>query len=171
MTIAIDIDDTITKTSEIAAENLKKFDNNYSDYHDLSEERYIEYMRLYQAKGLRNAKLMDGVKEAFEYLNNKGYKIIIITARSNKFDDTIKDLTKKYLEEHGLKYNKIIFEKDSKGRVAKQEGVDIFVDDKKTVLDDVASYGIETINISKIKSDKHKTFSNWSDIIKYIDAR
>lgn len=170
MTIGIDIDDTITKTSEIAALNLKKFDSNYSDYHDLPKERYEEFMRLYQADGLKNVELMEGVKEAFDYFKTKGYKIIIITARNNKYDDTIKDITIDYLKRHSLEYDKIVFDKESKGKIAKKEGVDIFIDDKVSVLDEVASYNIKTINISKVNGNKHKTFSNWSDIIKYIET-
>lgn len=171
MIIGIDIDDTITKTSEIAAYNLSLFDNSYTDYHNLPKDRYEEFMRKYQAVGLKNAKMKDGVKEAFDYLNNNGFKIIIVTARDTKYSSEIKNITLDYLKDHGLKYDKIIFGQSSKGECAKKEGVNIFIDDKETILDDVAKYNIETIKISNIKSDKHKTFSKWSDIIDYIKSK
>lgn len=171
MVIGIDIDDTLTETSKIARENLAKFDSNYTDYHQLPPERYVEYMHLYQADGLKNATLKDGVKEAFDYLNENGYKIVIITARSNKYDPRIKDLTLEYLKRHNLKYSKIIFEKDEKGKIASKEHVKLFIDDKETVLDNVATYNIDTIKMGGNVSSKHKTFSNWSDIINYIKTR
>lgn len=171
MIIGIDIDDTITKTSEMAAYNLSLFDSRSTDYHSLPKDRYEEFMRKYQAVGLKSAEIKEGVKEAFDYLNNNGFKIVIVTARDNKYSLEVKDITVDYLKRHGLKYDKIIFGQSLKGECAKKENIDIFIDDKETVLDDVARYNIETIKISSVKSDKHKTFANWSDIIDYIKCK
>lgn len=171
MIIGIDIDDTITETSLMAKSNLAKFDNSYQDYHKLPKERYVEFMHKYQGYGLKNASLKEGVKEAFQYLRDKGYKIIIITARNNKYTKDLDKITINYLKEHGLVYDKIIFDKESKGLTAKSEGIDLFIDDKEVVLDEMKSVGIDTIRITSDNNSKHKTFLNWYEIIDYIESR
>lgn len=168
MTIGIDIDDTITKTSEKAAENLAKYDNNYLDYHNLPSEKYEEFMKLYQAEILRTVELREGVKEAFRYFKDKGYRIVIITARDNTYSKEIKTITLDYLAQNELDYDKIILGKENKGKIAKEEGIDIFIDDKETVLDDMVENGIKTIRRTEKTDSKHVSFANWSDIVNYI---
>lgn len=168
MVIGIDLDDTIVDTKEVALENLKKFDKSYDDYHDLPEDKYREYMKLYQADGLSRVKLKEGVIEAFNFFKEYGYKIIIITARDNSFSSDIKDITLDYLKKYELNYDKIVFEAEKKGKIAHDLGVQLFIDDKEMVLDDMKNYGIKTIRVTKEKDSKHKTFQNWSDIIEYI---
>ena len=143
MTIGIDIDDTITKTSEKAAENLAKYDNNYLDYHNLPKEKYEEFMKLYQAEILRTVERREGVKE-------------------------VKTITLDYLAQNELEYDKIILGKENKGKIAKEEGIDIFIDDKETVLDDMVENGIKTIRRTEKTDSKHVSFANWSDIVNYI---
>ncbi|MBE6154229.1 MAG: hypothetical protein E7163_01460 [Firmicutes bacterium] len=171
MVVGIDIDDTISDTSLSAAKYLTKYNNKVLDYHNLSLEDYDEFAKLYIENIMSEAPLKEGVKEAFEYLHNKEYTIIIITARNLKYSDNIYDITKEYLKTNRLKYDKILFDREKKGLDANNLGVDIFIDDKERVLDDVSKYGIDCIRITRDKNSKHKTFINWFDIIKYIDGK
>ena len=167
MIIGIDIDDTITETTIIANQYLVKFDSNYQDYHDLPKERYYDFLNLYQADIVRNNILKEGCKEAFDYLKNSGCKIIIITARSSEFNPNIENLTKEFLDNNHLGYNNLIFMAKDKGLIAKQQKVELFIDDKEEVLDDISKYNINCIRFTK-KDSKYKTFSNWYDIIEYM---
>jgi len=171
MVIGIDIDDTITDTSSAAAMYLPKYTNKVLDYHNLSSEEYDEFAKLYIENIMSEAPLKKGIKDAFEYLHDKGYTIVIVTARNLKYSNSIYDITTQYLRTNGLNYDKILFDKEEKGLDAYNLGINIFVDDKERVLDDVSKYGIDCIRITNDKNSKHRTFSNWDEIIKYIDSK
>ena len=170
MTIGIDIDDTMTETSKKAMEYLNKYEPSYKDYHNLPKELYLKYMQLYIDDILGNAELKNGVKDALDYLKSKNFNIVIITARSNTYSSNVIDITHAYLKKYQIPYDKIFFNKEIKGKTAKENNVDIFIDDKENVLDDVNSYGIECIRIGNGFS-KYKTFNNWKDIIDYIKLK
>ena len=76
-----------------------------------------------------------------------------------------------YLAQNELEYDKIILGKENKGKIAKEEGIDIFIDDKETVLDDMVENGIKTIRRTEKTDSKHVSFANWSDIVNYIKTK
>ena len=83
MNIGIDIDDTITETTFVGNKYVTKFDSNYQNYHDLPQNKYFEFLKLYLQDIVKNNIIKDGVKEAFEFFKNRDYKIIFITARND----------------------------------------------------------------------------------------
>lgn len=169
MTIGIDIDDTITETTLKANEYLKEFDEDFKeDYH--KHPKYEEFMALYRKKIMQNVSLAKHVKEAFDFFDSNGYKIIIITYRPETYAPDVNNITIEFFKKHGLKYEKLINTYD-KGIAAKENKVDIFIDDKIVHLDDVNQYGIECIRFSNKNDSKYKTFSNWYDIIEYVKSR
>lgn len=170
MTIGIDIDSTITSTGKKARECLKKFTSEYSSFDDLPKNMYEKFWTLYNKEIHSTCELKDGVKEAFNYFLKKGFKIVIITARNNNCNIDMEKLTKKYLRKHKLKYDKIIFNKSQKGEIARENGCDIFIDDREENLDNISQYGIECLKFGQ-ESNKYKTFSNWHDIIEYIKTK
>lgn len=172
-TIGIDIDNTITETTKVANYYLSKFTQEYSDYHELPREEYQKFLSKYLREIVKNNILKEGVKEAFEFLKKQGFRIVIITARNNLYEPLVIENTLKFLAQNSLKYDKILFDElniGDKANQARDEKVDIFIDDKETVLDSLAKIGIECIRFSDRKS-KYKTFNNWSDIIEYIVLR
>lgn len=178
MIIGIDIDNTITNTFEASLKYLKIFDNNYDDWHKLSLDKQNEFLNLYIDNIMEEATLKEGVNEAFKYLKEHNYKIILITARNNKHSLNTKDITIKYLEENQVIYDKIIFDDDNlndKGTIAKKEKINLFIDDKDINLDRVSKYGIECLKFTYQddieKNNKYKTFTNWYDIIEYIKRK
>ena len=59
-----------------------------------------------------------------------------------------------------------------KSTLAKENNIDIFIDDKENVLDKIASSSnIECIRFTSDKNSKYKTFNNWYDIIEYIKTK
>lgn len=173
-TIGIDIDDTITETTITGNKYVKIFNSSYKDYHDLPEDKYYQFLNLYLSEIIMNNTLKSGVKEAFEFLHKNNYKIIIITARNNIYTPNAKELTIKFFEQQGLKYDKIIFDDlktEDKGIPAKENNVDIFIDDKEEVLDKVASVGIKCIRFANTKNSKYQTFNSWLEIIEYLKTK
>lgn len=168
MVLGIDIDNTITKTEEKTRDCLNKFAPEYDDYHKLPDNKGKEFLDLYEGYIHETCELKDGVKEAFDYFNNNGYKIVIITARDNEHVLNQEEITKNYFAKQNLKYDKIIFNQSNKGKCALDNKVDIFFDDKEENLDEISLYGIECIRFTTKSDSKYKTFSNWYDIIEYI---
>lgn len=170
MTIGIDIDSTITSTGKKARECLKKFAPEYSNFDNLPNHMYEKFWNLYNEEVHSTCELKEGVKGAFDYFLEKGFKIVIITARNNNCNVDMEKLTKEYFKKHDLKYDKIIFNKDKKGKIAKENKCDIFIDDREENLDDISQYKIECLKFGEY-SNKYKTFDNWYDIIEYIKTK
>lgn len=171
MTIGIDIDDTITETTLNANKYAKIYNPNLQDdYHSLPKEKYEEFRLQYQRKISETNPLKEGVKEAFDYFASNNIKVIIITTRDKYYANDIDEISVNHLKRNGLKFSKYI-NTTTKGIEAFNNNVDIFIDDKESNLDDVSSYNIECLKFSDKKGSKYKTFSNWSDIIKYIIDR
>ena len=166
MILGIDIDDTITNTSKVVNKYLQETYPNCRNYHLLSKKEYKQFLKKYIKLMRDEYELKEGVKEAWEYFKNNNFKIIIITARNNRFDrDNIKN-TIAFLNKNGLFYDKIYFRQVKKGKKAYKEHVDLFIDDKEKVLDGVSSYNIRCICMGD--SLKYKCFSNWFQIIDFI---
>ena len=98
-----------------------------------------------------------------------------ITARNDIHTPNIKKLTKEFLDTNNIYYDKLIFEEvghGDKSILAKENNIDIFIDDKEDVLDKIASTSnIECLRFTSEKNSKHKTFNNWYDIIEYIKTK
>ncbi len=175
MNIGIDIDDTITETTFVGNKYVTKFDSNYQNYHDLPQNKYFEFLKLYLQDIVKNNIIKDGVKEAFEFFKNRDYKIIFITARNDIHAPNVKKLTKEFLAKNNIYYDKLIFDDSNTGdksKLAKENNIDIFIDDREGVLDKIASTSnIECIRFTNDKKSKYKTFNNWYDIIEYIKTK
>ena len=112
------------------------------------------------------------MQEAFRYLHDKGYKIIIITARNNKYHADVISDTIFYLHKYNLWYDEIIFEeKNNKGDKAHKYHVDVFIDDKESNLDDINKYGIECLRFTTDNNSKYKIVKNWNEVIAYFKSR
>lgn len=171
MTIGIDIDDTITETSLIANQYLKKYPEyqELSDYHMLEKNVFKKFVKDNVLDIQNNAPLKDGVKECIDYLRKNGHKVILITARGANGFTFLKSETKKYLEKNNIVVDDIKFGKNYKGKTCKKENVDIFIDDKEEVLDEVKKWGIKTIRFCNLEEkSKHQKVSTWTDMLKFF---
>ena len=173
MTIGIDIDDTITNTSEYANSLLKKY-KKYSyvkDYHDLNEKDRFRFFieNVYDIHN--NCTVKPDVVEVLKWLKNNDWRIVLITARGNSYyyEDEIAAIimkdTNEYLDNHGIYYDKIVFHQYLKSDACVEENVDIFIDDKEFILDDVAKRGIRTLKMGdKKEHSKHQIVSSWLEL-------
>lgn len=172
LTIGIDIDDTITYTSKYANVLLhldKKYDY-IKDYHELPCEDLKKFLEKYLVHIEESVFLKENVLEVLNYWHSKKIKIVFITARGSKTRLESINTTCVYFEKNKIPFEKIIFYQKSKYKMAMKEKVDLFIDDKECVLDEIKDVGIKTLRIwpNDIKSN-HKVAHNWLEIKDYID--
>lgn len=106
-------------------------------------------------------------KKVLEHLKEKGFEIILITARSeNCFKDPEK-LTKKYLSKYKIPYDKLITSAVDKKAICREEHVDIFIDDNIDICQTVRQLGINVFLMnSTMNQEKNelKRVMNWKEI-------
>ena len=166
MTIGIDVDDTITKTTEtlnsVPGLTRELFDEIFTrpdSVPDLDE-------RLKEVFG--NMEVFDNAIEVINDLKSKGNKIVIITARGGILDVLV-PITKKFIKDKGIKIDDAIFYQERKGDACIKAGVDIFIDDNEIVLDEVKETGIPTIRFSEVAvNSKHQVIHSWLELKDYL---
>lgn len=153
MVIGIDIDDTLTNTSELLLAYAQKY-----DYEVLKREHSLDKNKVYSiinggqleygmdwtkaqandfkesfhTKVLENAPIKSFAKEVIDKLMEEGNQIIFVTARNNE-GDRIQDsykVSKNLLDQNDIKYHKIITECSDKLSVCRENNIDLFIDDK-----------------------------------------
>lgn len=169
MNIGIDIDDTITETTKLANAILHYDykDLSINDYHDLNKNDFTNFCKLHILEIQKYMVLKDGVLEVLNYWHHKGYKIHIITARGSNNMEFLIPITEEFLKVNKIPYNSITFKKEKKGITCKNLNIDVFIDDKETVLDEVKNKNpnIRTIRfLNKLENSKHETVRSWFQV-------
>ena len=181
MTIGIDIDDTITKTAEYLMPYMAEYfsmdldylNNNNYNYIIFPEEikgREAEFGKEVYEKVLLDVELKDNVREIINKLKSEGNRIVIITARTNKFYSDAYLFTSKQLEKLGIKYDKLICSHDKRSACI-EEKVNLFIDDS---VDNVTSVSEVVDNVLLFNSKLNKTMdckfkrvNTWEDIYNF----
>lgn len=187
MIIGIDIDDTITDTYEVmmtyAAEytakvlknepilNEKTNCTNHFYMRDLNNwengEDY-KFLEKYYEKIIKEVRPKTLALKYLNKLHNEGNKIVLITARweSNFFD--VRKTTENWIRENNIPCDKLIINAENKLVAAKNENVDIFIDDsfknctmvqeagiKTYLMDTRVNRGLTNENIKRVYSWPH----------------
>lgn len=173
MIIGIDIDDTITKTTEYTKHIFDKINTDPSkhSYHDLDIDDYCDFLNKYVLNIHKNVELFPNASEVIKEFKKRGWKVIFITARA-KIDERItfgeqdKIVTKKYLKDHEIEYDEIVFSQKSKANACVNKNVDIYIDNREDLLDEVNEAGIKTIWLTtkKVDNSKHIIAKNWLEV-------
>ncbi|MBQ7411252.1 MAG: hypothetical protein IJW20_07725 [Clostridia bacterium] len=175
MNFGIDIDDTISNTFETFLPYMKKFvEEDLKRKLDLNLESKVDYYNVIEKYNLSEdearkfwvdyfVKIIENVipkKSSVEIINKikeNGNKVFLITAR---FDDGIIDVravTEKWLEANNIKYDKLIIDSQNKLEIAKQENIDIFLDDSIRNCEMLSSGNIKTYMFS---TENNKYYEN-----------
>lgn len=193
MRIGIDIDNVIsTFNEELLKEFLKK--NKELGYSDEINENadYItrgmfnwkdgEVEAFYRdniERIVNKLNVKDGAKEYIAKLKIAGHSIYIITARDNGDYSDPYNITKKWLDDNSIYYDKLIitniFENDGLGKTEKclENYVDIMIDDSIHNCKDCIDNGIEALLMDtpyNRKVNDIKRVHNWKEIYEYITA-
>lgn len=142
MTLGIDIDDTITNSSDIFIKyatiyNIEKNINHRININELNqdkafgwiEDNKLEFRNKYLKKILSETKPKNNAIEVINKLKDKGYKICFITARNKDEISSIYNLTYNWLMENNIKFDKLIVNSTNKLKDCIVNNVDIFIDD------------------------------------------
>lgn len=164
MKIGIDIDDTITDTRSCVFEYKKLAYPERNPREMLPSDLYTEFMAKYELEIHKNAKLKENVVENIHRLH-KNNEIIIITSRDNKSEN----ITKEYLKSNNIPYDQIYFNISEKGQLAKNLGINIFIDDHNFICQQMSGVGVTPIKMHREdENQEFIEFTNWDDITNYI---
>ena len=185
MKIGIDIDDTICDTWQCVIPYISKYYNIdisylnnlnklYEDAVNISLNEYCIFAKKYYGLIIPSVPLKKDVNKVLNKFKELGYEIIFITARSTLgFDDPYK-ISYDYLIKNNVPFDKLIVGEKDKGKVCKDEHIDIFIDDSVDNCKNVSSYGIKVLLFETISNKDIKEFTkvkNWKQIEKIIEKR
>ena len=194
MNIGIDIDDTISETFEIllpysqkyTIEDLKR-ESNIDINKNLSNHLYVEkvnnwndietknFWEKYYGTILREVKIKKFASETINRLKEKGHKIYLITARSKVFNSNTEQITKKWLIDNNVEYDKLIINASDKLKIIKENNIDLFIDDSYTNCKEVSEntnthvYMMTSMINRNFKDEKIKRVYSWPEIYYLIN--
>ena len=185
MRIGIDIDDTITDSWEyliphyaslfnLDEKKLPKSLPYYNAVKDIiSLDDYYKILVPIHDKYSNEIPLKDNVKEVIDKLYELGHTTYFITSRGSSYSDSY-DTTKKYLDSHGIKYEKLYTYTKDKAEICLQEKIDLYIDDSFKHCTNVKSKGIDVLMYDTYYNQEYKEFKHvhsWNEIYKYIKDR
>lgn len=101
---------------------------------------------------------------------DEGIYIEFITYRQlNKYGDIYED-TKKYLDDNGFKYHKLIVNSGMKGQVCQKENINLFIDDSPAQVENCLSYGVPAIlyETNYNQNSPLKKAKTWQEIYEIV---
>ena len=175
MKIGIDIDETVTRTKETFQKNLKKYKKahklkQFSEEKQLSDEEFFKFQNEYGYELYYKIKEKKGASKTIKKWIEEGNEIYFVTARSKKDCEKVEEYTKEYFKQLGISYKKIIFQSSNKYEDTKNLKLDVFIDDRESVLDDFPKNQITLLRMvpnSNIYS-KHTKITSWKEADKII---
>jgi len=193
MNLGFDLDEVIAKTASMAVDYLNyKFDCKYgievfksfnfedNVYSDDDEKQQMAVDALVYS--VTDKKLMSTVKpykESIKVLNTlkrSGHKIFIVTKRHKHLTGT----TNAWLREHNIVFDKLILtDVQGKGAVAKQFGLDFFIDDLESNLYEMyrskAKWKKGLVLMTRpwneddyIDTSKFTRIYNWNEVLRFV---
>jgi len=195
MNIGIDIDDTISNSFESVFVESQKFDieelgnngeivqygkvfdHNYIEiiYKNWTKDQIEKFWKKYFINMLTIATPKPYVAETIKSLKKENDKIILITSRYEPIEgkNIIEMLTRKWLSKNKIVFDKLVLNAQDKLIAAKEEKIDLFVDDSIAHCRRIQSGNIKALLFTSIcnqaldVSDIERVYS-WPQIYKKI---
>lgn len=190
MRIGIDIDNTITDIENqlneaaynyakqlgkeidknIKVEDSKNDGNVYQKIYKFTYEELKHFLGDIQEEITNNAIPRLGAVEAIKKLREEGHEIYIITARDNEFHEDPYMLSKNWLDNNSIEYDKLIVNVREKAPLCKNEKIDIFIDDQLNNCLEVSKEGIKTIRFTTDTTgyENMVNINSWDRVYQYI---
>ena len=187
MNIGIDIDNVISNFDEVLKQEFLIHDKELRNTGIINPEAYMtkgmfdwtddELWQFYLKNIERiaqNLDVIEGAKEYIEKLKEDGHTIVIITGRDNGEYSDPYSMTKKWLKEKEIPYDKLIFTNAyEKGKAAKciENGVDVMIDDSVHICRECYQKNITTLIMDKPFNREEKEITrvyNWKEIYEFI---
>ena len=190
MNIGIDIDNVISKFDEALEEEFLKHDKELRNtgiinpnkhmtegmFDWTNEEVWSFYLENIE-RIAKNLEVKEGAKEYIEKLKEDGHTIVIITGRDNGEYIEPYGMTKKWLREKEIPYDKLIFvngyKNGKQGKAAKciENGIDVMIDDSRGICKECFQNNITTLIMDKPCNRELKEITrvhNWKEIYEFI---
>ena len=189
MNIGIDIDNVISNFDEELLKEYIKHDKELrnsgiinqnakyirNDMFDWSEEEDNIFYKENIERIAKNLKVIEGVKEYIDKLKKDGHNIYIITGRDNGEYSDPYNMTKEWLQENNIYYDKLIFtdayDKSQKSKECIKNNVEIMIDDSVSICKNCVESGITTLIMDKLYNREEKNLTrvkDWKEIYEYI---
>lgn len=190
MNIGIDIDNVISKFDEALEEEFLKHDKELRNtgiinpnkhmtegMFDWTDEELWPFYLENIERIAKNLEVKEGAKEYIEKLKEDGHTIVIITGRDNGEYTDPYNMTKKWLKDKEIPYDKLIFvngyKNNKQGKAAKciENGIDVMIDDSRGICKECFQNNITTLIMDKPCNREIKEITrvyNWKDIYEFI---
>lgn len=189
MRIGIDIDDTITYSSDTFLEYAKKYNkekkidfeinDNTLDVklsYGWNDKNLKEFLSKYLTTVLENTDPKEDAIEIINRLKRDGNQIYFITARGYKeIDGDMYEVTKKWLDKHKFKYDQLIINSKVKLEECIKNKIDVFIDDSyshcKSIKEElnIPVYLFKTRYNKDIDDKSIKKVNNWFEIYECLE--
>lgn len=188
MVIGIDMDDTICSTNERIIVEADKYDKEVLGGTGVKNVKAYEFNDMLgwapEMKGqffkdrleyiMGGALIKDDAKRVINKLHDNGARIVIISFRKAKYIKDPYKLTKDWLDDNGVKYDKIYVDTGSKVDECLNEKVTLFIDDKESHCEEVRDAGIDVLLFTNEYNKEETRFdrvNTWNEVEKYIEER
>ena len=188
MRIGIDIDNVISNFDDVLLEeylmhdkilrNSGIIDKNASSIRngtfDWSGEEEITFYKNNIERIVKELNIIEGAKEYIDKLKSEGHFIYIITGRDNGEYTDPYNMTKDWLNDHDIYYDKLIltnsYDKHEKAEICIENSIDIMIDDSVRICNDCIESGITTILMSTPynKYSNIKRVCSWKELYEYV---
>lgn len=185
MIFVIDLDDTICDSDSYSEAYIKnfikknnlpyKFINSISRFaegkFDWDYETANKWYKTYGDEMMLHFPVKNNAVEIINSLYKDGHKIIICTARQKDWHTDPEGITKKWLKNVGLKYDKLYIGRVDKEKVCEEENADVFIDDDLNIISRVSCYfnSICKGKVFLIKTNYNKNLSVPKAVVKVKD--
>ena len=186
MNIGIDIDDTISKTSEMMDTLAKEFTekelkreftineievtNPYwaRDTYNWTEEESKIFFEKYYKEIMEKVEPKEDVIEIINKLAQKN-RIIIITARWDNESKFMKKTTEEWFKKYQIHYDELYIGHKDKRQLVTGNNVEIFIDDNYQTCKEVSELNVRTLIMNSrlnknIEDDKLERVFSWKEI-------
>ena len=186
MIIAFDIDDVITRTSDILLEAVEKYGVGIDFNNPLTSKKEIlrgraatqevkDFFRKYGTKACKIVELKDGADIVIRELKKKGVTIHLITARDEELMPGITQATTDYFIEKDIPYDQLHIGVHNKKELCEKLGVICLTDDSidtcRSLVDSNTKPILFTTQVNENFDDGNiKRVANWDEVEKAVIA-
>ncbi len=190
MKYGFDLDDTLSDTMMLLNQFAKKFDveelkgdgifkiepGECKDYYYFADalnwdkQNIADFFKKYYIDIIKNIVAKPGAKEFLQDLKENGNEIYIITARRERDDNLIEEITKDWLSKNDLLYDYLFINIKNKAEIVNKFKIDIFVDDSYNNCLEVSNeteaqvYLIENVYNEKVETTRIKRIRSINEI-------
>jgi len=187
MNIGIDIDDTITNSSQVFVKYAKIYNKKHNLTHKIntyeldqnkafgwSIDNQEEFASQYLKQILKEATPNENVVEVIRTIKKLDCNVFLITARKDSEISGMYEFTKQWLIDNSIEFDKLLINCDDKLKKCIDNDVKLFIDDNYFTCKKILDY--KKIRVLLYETNYNKKYNdselvrvqNWNQILKVI---